>query len=156
VSPGDGSSPVLDAVDGESIGPPLDPKDATEYRLHASPVEPVSNRKRIAWRAAIAAVVVLTVAVILVSRRQPNEHPGTPDTVPAVSQTLAVLSADSGDVLERLDAAYAVVAGLKGTSGPIVLTAPAGAAHQAFAWIISNVPSATNNDFSSWTRQAEQ
>jgi class 3 adenylate cyclase len=130
----------LDAVDGESVGPPLDPKQAAEQRLLVSPVAAVPARKRIAWWAGVAALVVLTVAVILVSRRQPNEQPRTPDTVPAVSQTLAVLSADSGDVLERLDAAYAVVAGLKGTSGPIVLTAPAGAAHQAFAWIISNVP----------------
>lgn len=131
----------LDAVDGESIGSPLDSKQAAEYRLHASPVEQVSDRKRIAWRAAIVAVVVLTVAVILVSRRQPNDPSRTPDTGPAVTQTLAVLSADSGEVLERpSDVVYAVVSGLKGTSGPIVLTAPAGAAHQAFAWIISNVP----------------
>jgi class 3 adenylate cyclase len=132
----------LDAADGDSIGSPLDPTQAAEYRLRASAVEEATPvRRRIVWRGVTVAAVVLTVAVILVSRRQPNEQPRTPDTGPAVSQTLAVLSADSGEVLERPSGVvYAVVAGLKGTSGPIVLTAPAGAAHQAFAWIISNVP----------------
>jgi class 3 adenylate cyclase len=122
----------LDAVDGESIGPPLDPKQAAEYRLHASPVEQVSDRKRIAWRAAIAAVVVLTVAVILVSRRQPNEQPQAPNPGPLVRETVAVLDARSGAVLLRPP--------LGNAAGPIVLTAPQGRANQAFAWIVAGEP----------------
>jgi class 3 adenylate cyclase len=128
----------LDAVDGESIGPPLELEQASEFRQRASPVEHVTERKRIAWRAALALLAVLSAAAIIVSRRHSTEQPRVPDAGPAVNETLALLSADSGTVLDRpLDVAYGVVAGLKGTSGPIVLTAPAGAAHQAFAWIVS-------------------
>jgi class 3 adenylate cyclase len=122
----------LDAVDGESIGPPLDPETAAEARDRSSPMDQVPARKKIAWRAALAAAVVLAAVVIAVIRRQPDEQPQTPNAGSVVHQTVAVLSEQTGEILLR------PLLGKPG--GPIVLTAAKGRASQAFAWIVTGEP----------------
>jgi DNA-binding beta-propeller fold protein YncE len=122
----------LDAVDGESIGPSPDPKQAAEQRLLASPVDQVPASKRLAWPAALAVAVVLTAIVIFLIRRQPDEQPRAPNNGPVVRETVAVLNAQTGAVLLRPP--------LGNAAGPIVLTAPQGRANQAFAWIVAGEP----------------
>ena len=123
---------ALAALEGEPIGPPLDPERSAEYRLRASPVEEVPARKRFLWRAALAVSVAFVAVVILMSRRPPREQPPAPSIGPDVHTTVAVLSEQTGAVLQRPI--------LGNAAGPIVLTAPQGRAHQAFAWIVAGEP----------------
>jgi class 3 adenylate cyclase len=131
----------LDAVDGESIGPPLELEQASEFRQRASPVEHVTERRRILWGAALALATLLAATVIVISRQQSNGLPQPPTESPAVQGTLAILSSATGEVVDRPpNVTQSAIAGAVGTSGPIVLTAPAGAGPQAFAWIMSGGP----------------
>ena len=116
----------LDAVDGESIGAPLDDQQATEYRDRASPPQPIGVRRRLVWPAATGLVVALGAIAILANQRDPSQPKASPTR--GVTENVAVLST-SGNVLFR-------PAG--GGRGPILLTGPQGLAQQAFAWTISS------------------
>jgi len=128
----------LDSVDGESIGTPLDPKQATEYRLRASPVEQVSDRKRIAWRAAIATAMaaVLITGVLLVEHERRGSAQQTPGGSESADAPVEVLDEGSGKAL------FAVLS-QRGWANQIVLSSSS-VGPSTFAWVRSGGCAALN------------
>jgi class 3 adenylate cyclase len=128
----------LDAVDGESIGSPLDAKQAAEYRLHASPVEQVSDRKRNAWRAAIAAAMaaVLIAGALLVEHGRRGSAQQTPAGSGSADAPVEVLDAGSGKALFP-------ALPQRGWANQIVLTSSSGRP-STFAWVRSGGCAALN------------
>jgi class 3 adenylate cyclase len=128
----------LDAVDGESIGTPLDPKQAVEYRLHASPVELASDRKRIAWRAAIAAAMaaVLITGALLVELGRRGSAQQTPAGSGSADAPVEVLDAESGKALFP-------VLPQRGWANEIFLTSSS-VGPSTFAWVRSGGCAALN------------
>src|SRR5207253_10086633 len=118
----------LDAVDGEAIGPPLDPQQAAEYRLLASPPNDRARQRR--WLIPIAALTSLLFigGLLLLQRRGSGAAPPTSSGAGAITESLAVLSARSGALSKRVS--------IKGFSaGPLVLS-PA-IKGVPFAWVLS-------------------
>lgn len=127
----------LDAVDGESIGSPLDPKQAAEYRLHASPVEQVSDRKRIALRVLVVAMAAVLIAgALLVEHRRRGSAQPTPAGSGSADAPVEVLDAGSGMALFP-------VLPQRGWANEIVLTSSS-VGPSTFAWVRSGGCAALN------------
>jgi class 3 adenylate cyclase len=131
----------LDAVDGESIGVPLDTSQAIEQRDRASPMEESRRSRGRVLVTALAVLVAVTTSLVLATRGHPSA--GTPVSTPspAVHETVAVLSADDGHLLFRSASGGSTIdSGPQGANGPIVLTGPQGRSGQSFAWEMTGEP----------------
>ena len=128
----------LDAADGESIGPPLDPETAAEARDRSSPVEQVPTGKRIPWRVLVAvamAAVLIAGALLFELRRRGSAQP-TPAGSASAEAPVEVLDAGSGMALFP-------VLPQRGWANHIVLTSSSGRP-STFAWVRSGGCAALN------------
>jgi len=125
----------LDAVDGESIGPPPDAKKAAESRERASPPKvPQRSLVRGLPLGVGAILAALIVGVVLLQRDDSGPVAKPPPSGPT-QETLVALSDATGDV------AFPISLPLRrGPVGPIVLTGRTGSP-TAFAWIPQGYPS---------------
>jgi hypothetical protein len=121
----------LDAVDGQPVGTPLDPKDAAEARDRSSPPETVERTGLWALLVGLGVVsVVAAVGAVLLQRDRPGSTvtPPTSGPVPAAIVTFregSGVPASSVD-LPELSCCYGV--------GPILLTGRVDTP-EAFAWL---------------------
>ena len=123
----------LDAVDGETIGPPLEPEDAVEARDRSSPPETPKGSPPRLLLGGLALSLVAVSAVVVLLHRDKSGSITPPQTSGPFAAALVAFNDGSGDEAFRvsLPGRYGV--------GPIVLTGAA--APTAFAW----VPSAIGN-----------
>jgi class 3 adenylate cyclase len=125
----------LDAVDGESIGPPLDARQAVESQERASP--PVAMTRAPGRTPAIVAAAILAALLVgvVVLLREPSFPTAGPATTPVTPREVGALSRSTGDEAFLID-----LPGLNyGRTGPIVFTGRAQSA-EAYAWIPAGNP----------------
>jgi class 3 adenylate cyclase len=123
----------LDAVDGESIGPPLDPEDARDRRSEAAPppAERTDRRTRRLSVAAGAVIVSIVIAVVLADRRTSTAPPSSKNGAGA-SESSNSSQATLGKILAGTNSFEPVVQfGQTTQTGSIVVL-------DGFAWVASS------------------
>jgi class 3 adenylate cyclase len=122
----------LDAVEGESIGPPLDPKDARTKWDRWSPAEAPRRRPLRVLLPAIAGLIILASAGAAAMLRN---DPGTTITLPSrpAPEAVAALRDGTGEVAFPVDLPLPGARFANGT-GPILLTGRLNTP-KAFVWL---------------------
>jgi class 3 adenylate cyclase len=110
----------VDSVDGESIGPPLDPKDARERRSEAAP-QPTRRIDRRSGAVIVGALVVATAIVIGLVVRGPSSGP---PSAPFVFVGLAALDEKDGTIEASTD-----------YEGIDIALSSASPTSQSYAWV---------------------
>ena len=118
----------LDAVDGESIGPPLDPRQATEFRQQASPVRTSASPSRLGVLGLVG-IAVLVAGGVLFAWKGHNGSPAQASPTPGTARPIEVLDETTGEV------AFPVA--IEGGWGSNIILTPSAKGPAIFAWLRS-------------------